>query len=237
MSESVRGCGYRKIGGLYLVSNAGFIVTCDGLPLKLDTCLCCGFAPPFSRNLQRLHPQYIMQASEEKHHKIVNSEWVKIECDCLLDCPVCHTKHDQVYGLMFVGTDYTPSSFIREAVKMGVSKRIPQIPTWLKLGETWVLLAHKHVPKVDLETLKENGLYVKEPETENAIFYAFKPQRIEMPVWAGSLTDYEVKLLTEHGITPVFLDPTPENRKRHKNAKVKIDVLLDRYMKEVTDEK
>lgn len=39
--EAKRGCGYRKIGGTYLVGG-GIGVPCDRLPLALDVCLCCG---------------------------------------------------------------------------------------------------------------------------------------------------------------------------------------------------
>lgn len=59
MSESERGCGYRKIGALYLVCRPGLTLVCDGLPMPLEPCECCGFEPPFSRNLQRLQPDYV----------------------------------------------------------------------------------------------------------------------------------------------------------------------------------
>jgi hypothetical protein len=38
--ESKRGCGYRKPGGLYLVSG-GFAKTCYKLPIGLTVCPCC----------------------------------------------------------------------------------------------------------------------------------------------------------------------------------------------------
>lgn len=69
---------------------------------------------------------------------------------------------------------------------------------------------------------------MKEPETMKAIFYAFKPQRIEMPVWKDEISTEEILLLEKKGITPVLLDPTPENRKKHgraKNRKVLLRLL------------
>ena len=120
---------------------------------------------------------------------------------------------------MFVGKQsYTPSSFIKEAFAQGVSKRIPEIPSWLKLGETWVFLTHNQTPNVSLAELKKNGLQIKEPEYMKAIFYGFKPQRIEMPMWKGDLLDADIQKLEEKGITPVLLDKTPENKQIHKAA-------------------
>jgi hypothetical protein len=232
MSEQKRGCGYRKIGGLYLVSDPGFQLECDGLPLELQRCECCGFIPPFSRNLQRVNPEYIKQA-EHKHH--MNQEKEHPEhgyCSCFPVCPICYPENQAIlsFGLMFVGKkSYTPQSFIKEAMSLGISKRIPEIPNWLIMGETWVFLAHQKVPKVSLEELKTNGMRLKEPEYMSAIFYGFKPQRIEMPVWKGDLTDAELLKLEEKGITPVLLDPTPENKKKHKTAQA-IAKHLDRYL-------
>jgi hypothetical protein len=44
--EARRGCGYRKVGGLYLVGG-GIGATCDRLPFELGVCPCCnaGFKP------------------------------------------------------------------------------------------------------------------------------------------------------------------------------------------------
>jgi len=230
MSEQKRGCGYRKIGGLYLVCDPGLELHCDGLPLELKACDCCGFVPPFSRNLQRIHAQYISQAEENLHvqkYPFRAGKNGKDEggegCYCPESCPICGTialDPDEdtmpVFGLMFVGKQgYTPSTFIKEAFQMGVSKRIPDIPSWLKFNETWILLAHNEVPKVSLEEIKSNGLHTVEPELIQAVFYAFKPSRVEMPVWKGSLTDQQILKLEEQGITPVFLEPTPQNKKRH----------------------
>jgi len=238
LSEAIRGCGFRKIGGLYLTGDPGQTLICDGLPLPLEPCDCCGFVPPFSRNLQKVHPQYISQAELKKHSSINVEELAQaiekrdlqgivggaMNCSCPPNCPICSTTHKflehEPFGLMFVGKRfYSPRSFIQEAENMGVCKRIPDIPKWLRLGETWVLLAHSEVPKVSLEELSSNGMHMKEPEKMKAIFYAFKPQRVEMPVWKDQITNEEILMLENRGITPVLLDPTPENKKRHGKAR------------------
>lgn len=221
MSESKRGCGYRKIGGLYLVSNAGYQLICDGLPMELEPCDCCGFVPQFTRGLQRISWKYILQA-ERNHHIALKARGKAGEiCSCPPICPICHSENQELksYGLMHVGKKfYTAKEFVREAENMGVSKRISDIPRWLILDETWILLAHDEVPKMPLKKLKENGLLEKEPETFRAVFYAFKPQRVEMPVWENEISNEEIQMLEKRGITPVLLENTPENRKRHKRA-------------------
>jgi hypothetical protein len=40
--ERKRGCGYRKVGGMYLVGDEGIWVPCDRLPIILDVCPACG---------------------------------------------------------------------------------------------------------------------------------------------------------------------------------------------------
>ncbi len=223
MSESERGCGYRKIGGLYLVSDPGYQLNCDGLPLPLEPCGCCGFKPPFSRNLQKLQAEYIIQA-EQKHHDAMKHFSAVLDCSCPDVCPICHAEVSTAagiqFGLMFVGTqNYTPENFIKEAIQMGVSKRIPEIPSWLKLDETWIFLAHMKTPKITLEEMKAGRMLTKEPELIPAIFYGFKPQRCEMPVWKGDLTSEQLLKLEKQGITPVLLEKTPENQKKHKYGK------------------
>lgn len=242
MSEARRGCGYRKIGGLYLVSDPGPALDCDGLPMPLEPCGCCGFEPAFSRNLQRIQAAYIIQVERKLHLQ----EWKKenfcahpdpqpehmIDCSCPEMCPICHAEGQAAQGislgLMFVGAkNYTPESFIKESVQLGISKRIPEIPKWLKLGETWFFLAHLKVPDHKLE--QNGGLLEKEPAYMKAIFYGFKPQRVELVCWKGDLTDTEILKLEEQGITPVLLDRTPENLKKHKAAK-DLGKNLDKFL-------
>jgi hypothetical protein len=245
MSEAKRGCGYRAIGGLYLVSDAGEQVSCDALPLQLLPCGCCGFEPFRNRGVQKLRAKYIDMISVEKHWLDTPEDrmeelkmWKdrKKLCSCGPDCPLCFPAEGQSYGLMFVGsTYYTPKSFVQEAREMGVSKRIADIPKGLELGKTWILLAHKKVPVLDgrgtyLE--RGEGILPKEPEYIKAVFYAFRPQRVEMPLWRGEYSDEELDLLRARGITPVLLDPTPQNKKRHKKANIDVKTLLAKWAAE-----
>jgi len=41
VKDKIRGCGWRKPGGLYLKSSSMFS-TCGKLPLEIEVCSCCG---------------------------------------------------------------------------------------------------------------------------------------------------------------------------------------------------
>ena len=50
--EQKRGCGYRKVGGLYMVTDPGTLTLCDRMTIKLEPCehceamgFSCGFKP------------------------------------------------------------------------------------------------------------------------------------------------------------------------------------------------
>ena len=96
---------------------------------------------------------------------------------------------------------------------MGVSKRIAEIPKGLVLGKTWVLLAHPKVPfweKAPQKTLdpKLPNVRVEKP----AIFYAFRPQRVEFLLWEKEATREKIEQLKAKGITPIIV---PNEMKEH----------------------
>lgn len=194
--EAIRGCGFRKVGGLYLCGE-GFHTACDRLPYKLRICPICGSGIKFSRGFQ-----WIDWCGYAGDHE---------DCKESLPpgCPVCnpsiHTpllaKDKRVYGLLWVGEAYyTPESFIQEALKMGVSRRIAAIPRNLKLGETWILFAH----------IRACGEYrSKEPpfglEGIPGVFYAFRPQKAELLIWESEATEEKLAELGKKHITPVVI--------------------------------
>jgi hypothetical protein len=200
--EPKRGCGYRKVGGLYLVGS-GITLPCDRLPYLLEVCPTCGAGVKFSQGFR-----WLDIATFLGEHK---------DCKCVGVCPVCHpTQWSEKHGLMWVGRHfYTPESFVEEATRLGISKRISRIPKELVLGQTWILLAHKEAG----EKLVEN-VNTKWP----AIFYAFRPQKIEMIVTQSQSKDGEfMQKLNEKNLTPVVV---PDNDADH--IKTKKGELVDK---------
>ncbi len=194
--EAIRGCGYRKVGGLYLCGE-GHGMECDRLPYELVICPVCGSGVKFSRGFTWLNwKRYAGGHQGEETEHLISAQ---VQCRCPNACPVCHPGFQpQPYGLLWVGQDYTPETFVKEALQMGVSKRIPAPPKNLKLGETWVLFA---TIKACGERKDEDNKTVGIP----GVFYAFRPQRLELLLWKSEFThDKAVELEKKH-ITPILI--------------------------------
>ena len=222
MIEKERKCGLRKVHALYLCGT-GMSVPCDMLPLELKECTCCGFEIPFMRGFMWISKKYIENLAN-KHHEERNPNRIEKhlrECECEkkgYHCPLCNPWliKEEKYGIMFVGREYTPESFIKEAMQMGVSKRIAQIPKDLILGKTWVLLAYKEYPFQD--RIPETGM-LSEPILKKAVFYAFIPQRFEYLIWKSEATSEYIKELEEQGLTPIIVPDGDEDHKQTGNIR------------------
>lgn len=180
--EKERGCGFRKKGGLYLVSD-GIGAPCDRLPIALHCCKYCGEGIKQSRGFKW----------------IISSLFTDAPCSGQCEkCPL--NLPDQRMGLLWVGEAFytTPGHFTREANEIGVSKRISQVPRDFKVGETWIALAH---PKA-VQSVVAGGSIEMKP----GIFRAFRPDRIEYVV-KGTESPDELDKLEKRGFTLVDVIP------------------------------
>lgn len=242
--EDARGCGYRKGGGFYLVSDfAG--KPCGRLPLVLRPCPCCGSGLKYSRGVTWVDPNPLLKDVQCFMASGASNFTGIPDCDCPMASPekmgrwecriessmkaagktkrllesrlmpgirnleiVEGTKVDgrsdkevptyTVRGfyphvmLLWVGHKFykTTESYLSEARRMGISRRVKSIPHNFVLGKTWVWLAHIEA------VATEDGTY------EPAVFHAFQPQRMEYVVAEG---DDEEKLdrLEKQGFTLV----------------------------------
>jgi hypothetical protein len=78
-----------------------------------------------------------------------------------------------------------------------VSRRLSQVPKDFKVGETWVLVAHRKAIK--------NA----DDSWTAGIFHAFRPQAVEYVV-RGTETDEEIEALVKRGLTPVQVEKPSE---------------------------
>ena len=161
--EGKRGCGWRKPGGLYMVSD-GLPRHCGRLPLPLEVCPTCGSGIHKARHWTWINARELFKGAK---------------CNAKKDfCSRCILSPDTIperCGLLWVGEKfYSVDSFNKEAMEVGISKRIKSIPRDFKVGETVVLLAH-----------------AKAVNEESGVFTAFIPSRIEYIVKDG---DSEEKL-------------------------------------------
>lgn len=211
--EKQRGCGYRIVNKLYLVGT-GVAMSCDRLNYDLHACPTCSGGVHVSRTMAYL--DWNRYAGKHAAGK---------GCSCGEGCPVCNPPNKNV-GLMLVGSRYygTPEAFIKEALSMGISKRIPAIPKGITLGESWVFFYHPKAgspqPKLcpdGTPQLDKSGNQIIEPTP--AVFYAFKPERIEMLIWQKDATPDKLKELEKRGITPIIV---PDGDVDHTKAGSKV---------------
>jgi len=207
--EAARGCGYRKVGGLYLVGGGGIHVECDRLPYEIKNCPTCGSGIHFSRGFTWL--DWRKYAGD--HFEV---------CNCLgriRPCPICRpSMYPQPYALIWIGDRfYTPEEYTRESFQMGVSRRlptpagkIPRGPKGLKLGETWVLCAH--IRALGTRMVTDEGATVPHEENVPGVFYVFTPTALEFLLWKSEATPERLEELTKAGITPVVI---PDGDKDH----------------------
>jgi len=198
--EPRRGCGYRKVGGLYIVSG-GLGDPCCKLPILLKVCPTCGGGVKQTRGWTWIDPR----------------PWLKGPCsrEAFINCPAASAEAmgDRV-GLLWIGEKFypTPAFFVEEANRLGISRRITAIPRGFKVGEHWVFLAH---PKVKLVLPLDAGPTDK-ADWVAGIFRIFKPDRIEKIVTETMAKDEaEMAKLAEHNITPVIV---PDDDKDHQGT-------------------
>lgn len=199
--EPRRGCGWRKVGGLYLVGSGGGI-PCDRLPIELSVCPCCGNGIKQTRGFTWVDIAGLVGGD----HTIVKNGAV-VPCKCHAACPLCHNVATMGRGgLLWIGTQFysTIDAFEAEAKLLGISRRIQTLPRGFEVGKTWLLFAH---PRGIIKPTSELAAkYVP------AIFRVWKPERIERIYNESQRGSEEVLADEKRGITPVFV---PDNDKDH----------------------
>ncbi len=196
--EVARGCGYRKVGGLYLVGG-GASMQCDRLPYEIVNCPTCGSGIKFSRGFTWL--DWFKYAGIH----VIDDPYAA--CTCPNTCPICVPESGS-YGLLWIGERYySPENFVKEVLQMGACRRIAAIPKGLKLGETLILFAHKHV--IPFKNDKN------EDDFKPAIFYVFRPTGLELLIWESEATPEKIAELEKKHITPIII---PDGDKDHDPA-------------------
>ena len=210
MVEPRRGCGFRKVNGLYLCGG-GPMVDCHRLPIPLEVCPVCHGGIKQSRGWTWILPALLggpcAKIGETFSHE---GGW---HCQA---CAVCSPELlGEKVGLLWVGARfYTTESFLTEAQTMGVSRRITAIPRGFKVGEHWVLFAHPKAVKCGESADEVLGggfdadLYIP------GIFHAFKPSRIEK-ILDSNATREEVHEWEKKGIAVVTV---PADDKDHQGS-------------------
>jgi hypothetical protein len=215
--EPRRGCGYRKVGGYYLVGG-GLSAPCDRMPYPLDRCRTCGGGVKFTRGHTWLQPDFFPV------HEL---------CKDYSPCPVCAVApHVDGFGphlLLWIGrAHYSPESYLAESHRLGVSRRLSAVPKGLVLGETWVLLAHldavppaseactvcnfregEHLPGAPADVCAT----YQRPKPSPGIFCAFIPRAVELVLKQSDATEERVEKERKRGVTVVAVpDDDPDHQ-------------------------
>jgi hypothetical protein len=215
MTEKRRGCGFRKIGGLYLVGGKeGF--SCAALPYPLDVCPHCSSGIKFSRGWTWLSRAFFQINELECFPSPTSNR----PCPMMGAC--AFTGSHERLGLLWIGENFykTPVEFSLEAEQMGISRRISTLPRGFTVGETWVALAHRKAVyrhrHVEYGPPPEGG----EPRPASwegnftpGIFTAFRPKAIEFIVTEKMLEDPKIQeRIQRQGLTPVVVPDIPQHR-------------------------
>jgi hypothetical protein len=234
--EAKRGCGYRRVGGLYLVGG-GLSAPCNRMPFALDRCPTCGAGVKFTRGHTWLQPDFFSVHEPEKVITAAGPGYVRATaCRDEGPCPVCRNRND--FGphlLLWIGrAHYSPESYLDESRKLGVSRRIAAMPKGLVIGETWVLLAHLDAVPVEHPTVctrckcfeaqhttmaPVNGHGVCEefqaPKPTPGIFSAFIPRAVELILKQSDATPERIEKEKKRGVTVVAV---PDDDKDHQGS-------------------
>lgn len=229
--EQERGCGWRKVGAMYLVGVDGMGRYCDRLPYPLEVCPVCGHGIKVGRGMAKINPLKLFGKHEELVGTIPDKETgqdkpvtTDICKDKIRPCWLCDPTEETAY-LMNVGERFYPSpeAFVKEGIAMGFSKRIAQIPKEFKIGETIVYLSHPKACVIpedrvipDIEDNPKDHFPLLKEKYIKGIFTAFKPKAIERIYWQSEIdrmSDDEKKILKRRGVTPVGVpDHDPKHR-------------------------
>jgi hypothetical protein len=232
--EAKRGCGYRKVGGLYMVSGQ-LSAPCGRLPLEVHICPTCKGGIKQTRGWTWVDAGALL--ANAAACRVDESMRYQLEYEQCTHCPASRNNLEKLThaGLVWVGGSFYPEAedFMREARAMGVSRRIPAIPRGFRLGETWLLIGHPKAvslsptdPRVTDEEREELRLAnVKlaeagEPQryaiARKGIITMFKPTAIEKIVTQTQSTDAAaMEELAKKGITPVIV---PDDDKDHQGS-------------------
>lgn len=175
-TETRRGCGYRKEGGLYLMAGKPAQV-CGKFPVPLSVCPTCHGGIKQSRGWTWFEPAPFFMDLICKDQPQVGMGVGGSATDPINQCPGCPVTHDMVLlsaalrvkaGLLWIGEGFypTPGDFLAEGVAQGLSRRISALPKDFRVGVTRIFFAHpKAYPGWDEET----GEFV-DPETEPHLY-------------------------------------------------------------------
>lgn len=140
--EPARGCGFRKVGGTYLVT-AGVSSPCGGLPIPLERCPTCGEGIKPTRSFAWIDAKKLFAAHREALSQCPLCGYMAPDvAPCVVRNPTRLNEQDL---LIWAGSKFypTPDDFMDEARRLGISSRVGGVPKGAEPGKTWMFAAHR----------------------------------------------------------------------------------------------
>lgn len=121
-------------------------------------------------------------------------------------CSLADENLPERAGLVWVGGKFYPNadSFMEEARRMGISRRIPAVPKDFVAGQTWVLLAHRECIKTAKPPAEQKPDDDEMFNYQAGIFTMFQPTAVEY-VCHGTETNDEIAAICARGLKPVLV--------------------------------
>lgn len=191
---------------------------CERLPLPLDACPTCGNCVEQVRSFQWIRPGIVFENPKIRPCASSSDEPARGESILREHCPRCvvctpglleaHAEPKDSVGLLFVGKKFysSPDEWTKEAMKMGVSKRIAAIPKGLVCGKSFIFVAHPEAitEETDIPPAEGELLGKTQLKYTPGIFHVFVPKRIEVVVTPSmEQEDWVKELVEKHGVTTV----------------------------------
>jgi len=205
--EGKRGCGWRKVGGIYLVG-ADLALPCGRLPIPLTTCPCCGSGFKPSRGWTWVDADRLILTVKDVKCRAP----VGLCRACIITRIAGGEEIIGQAGLLWIGEQFypTPEHFTREAAEMGISRRIASVPNEFKVGKTWVLMAHRKALThfrgfQGIGPGDDRPAGLTPPEFTPGIFRIWKPERIEIVV-DGTEEDEVIEGYLKRGLSPIKVE-------------------------------
>ena len=185
--EERRGCGYRTPGGVYMMGPAPTQPCCI-FPVPVEPCCRCGHLVKQNRGWVWVSLRGVLGLED--------ADQCASGYECWLPGAAQAMGLDQRAGLLWVGASHYPTvrSFMAEAARVGVSKKLKAIPAGFEPGRTPVALAHPHAIQGD-------------GEMKSAVFSVFMPDRVECVV---TEEDAERGVERQDGAVPVIVRPADQ---------------------------
>jgi hypothetical protein len=222
--DSERGCGWRKEGGLYLISGNGF-TACERLPLPLDRCPTCDHGVKPSRGWTWIDGDVLFMT---KPCTRPDPFGPCNECSLCRPshrqrpCPVC--KHDTSHRLKDILCEDeecrcdrpSVSGFIQEGIGraglLWVGEKFYATPAKFgaEAARQGISRRIHQIPKefvvgeTPIFMAHRKAVPTGDDESMPGIFMVFKPSAIEYVV-KGDETEEELERLVKRGITPVHV--------------------------------